>query len=130
LDSQLADELRDFVQKFAALPGSGGDDECQAAGRVDGVMDGFGGGNGGFSPLPRAIEEASVHGICQEGGLLFVRVKIEMDLGEADGIFFEDQDGWTVFRPGQSELALPRHFFLQISFHTSFFSISSSLIRI
>ena len=51
------------------------------------MMDGFGGCDGRLSPLPRAIEEASVHGIRQEGGLLFIRVKIEMDLGEADGIF-------------------------------------------
>jgi hypothetical protein len=75
---------------------------------VDGVMDGLGGGNGGLSPLARAVEEASMDGIRQEGGLLLVRVKVEVDLGEAYGVFFEDRDGLMVFGPVHFEFLLSR----------------------
>ena len=65
-------------------------------------------------------------GIRQEGGLFFVRMKVEVDLGEANGVFFENQGGLMVFAPIQFKCRRPRHFLPQILFHISFFFISSS----
>ena len=85
-DAQAAEEGGGFADEFAALTGSGAEDEREAFGLMPGGEDGTGGGHGGFAPLPGAIEDDLFGVAGKDCGLLGVGVEAEAFADEGGGV--------------------------------------------
>jgi hypothetical protein len=57
LDAELAGEGGGLAEELGALARAGTDDDGEAGGPMESMVDGLGGGDGGFAPLPGAVED-------------------------------------------------------------------------
>ena len=59
-DAELACEGSGLAEELGALAGAGADDDDEAGGVMESMVDGLGGDDGGFAPLPGAVQDTAI----------------------------------------------------------------------
>ena len=83
---EAAEKCFGFSDKFAALPFGGTGDEDEGLGDCAGAVDGFGGDDGGLSPLARAVEDDTLGAGFEDARLVVVGFELKEFAREVYGI--------------------------------------------